>query len=200
VSALSFAELCERVHARWPAVEAKRSDNGQPFLLVPATELVALVQWLRSDRELRFDALSDLTGYDLMKYPATPPSDAIAVVYVLFSYVQKHKLMLRVLAPRAACVVPSVSFLWPAALYFEREVWDLLGVHFDGHPTLLRIMTPQDWVGHPLRKDYIYPSEYHGVPHLREGQHFEHVPQREGDAVKAAPGAPAAPAKGAPPA
>lgn len=192
MSALSFEAIVERVRSRVSSVEAKASDNGQPFLLVPAADLPAVARYLRDERELRFDALSDLTGYDLLKYPASA-SDAIAVVYVLFSYTHKHKLVVKVHAPRAACSVPTVSKLWPAAIYFEREVWDLLGVHFDGHESLLRIMTPQDWIGHPLRKDYVYPAEYNGVAHLREGQHFESAPQRQGDPAPA----PAAPAKGA---
>ena len=191
MSGLSFAAMAELVRAQVPSVEAKTSDNGQPFLLVPAADLPALAKLLRDARELRMDALSDLTGYDLLKYPASG-SDAIAVVYVLFSYTHKHKLVVKVHAPRAACSVPTVSKLWPAAIYFEREVWDLLGVHFEGHESLLRIMTPQDWIGHPLRKDYVYPAEYNGVAHLREGQHFESAPQRQGDPAPAA-----APAKGA---
>ena len=100
------------------------------------------------------------------------------------------------LAPRAECAVPTAGLIWPAAIYFEREVWDLLGVRFTGHPSLLRIMCPEDWVGHPLRKDYVYPDDYHGIAHLRDGQHFESAPHRQGDPPPAA--GKAAPAKGAP--
>jgi len=103
--------------------------------------------------------------------------------------------MVEVQAPRAACAVPSVSGVWPAAIYFEREVWDLLGVQFTGHPSLSRIMCPDDWVGHALRKDYLYPAEYRGVAHLRDGQHFEDQVRRVGDAE---PGNVPKPAKGGP--
>jgi NADH-quinone oxidoreductase subunit C len=194
MTALGFDALAERVRAAFPAVQAQKSDNGQPFLLVPAGELPVVARFCRDDPALRFDALMDLTGYDLLKYPATPPSTAIAVVYLLFSYVQRHKLTLKVLAPREACEVPTATAVWPAAIYFEREVFDLLGVRFTGHPSLRRIMTPDDWTGHPLRKDYVYPADYHGIAHLRDGQHFESAPPREGDPPPAA--APAAPAKG----
>lgn len=174
---------------RFPGVEARASENGQPFLLAPAADLIPLLSFLRDEPAVRCDALMDLTGYDLLKFPAVAPaaaSDAIAVVYLLWSHVHHHKVTVIAHAPRAACQLPTASVVWPAALYFEREVWDLLGVHFLGHPSLLRIMCPQDWVGHPLRKDYLYPADYHGVPHLREGQHFEQVPARPGDAPPAA--------------
>ena len=193
MTALQFEAMAEMVCAAFPAVQAQKSDNGQPFLLVPAADLPAVAAFARDQAALRCDALMDLTGYDLLKYPATPPSDAIAVVYLLFSYRHRHKLTLKVHAARAQCEVSTVSSVWPAALYFEREVWDLLGVRFPGHPSLKRIMTPEDWQGHPLRKDYEYPRGYHGVSHLREGQHFESAPSREGDPT---PAAPAAPAKG----
>jgi NADH-quinone oxidoreductase subunit C len=194
MTALAFEAMAELVRARFPAVQPQKSDNGQPFLLVPPADLPGVAAFVRDARELRCDAVMDLTGYDLLKYPRTPPSDAIAVVYLLFSYQHRHKLTLKVYAPRSACAVGTVSKLWPAALYFEREVWDLLGVQFTGHPSLRRIMTPEDWEGHPLRKDYEYPQGYHGVAHLREGQHFESAPRRQGDP----PPVPAAAAKKAP--
>ena len=170
----------ERVRAVAPGVEARMSDNGQPFLLVPPSDIVRVATLLRDDPALRFDSLCDLTGWDLLKYPATPPSTAITVAYYLHSLSLRHHLTLKVFAPRDACTVPSVSGVWPVANYFEREVYDLLGVVFAGHPNLKRIMMPDDWLGHPLRKDYIYPEAYNGVAHLREGQKFEDAPNRAG--------------------
>ena len=181
MTSLGHDALAARLRTAFPGTEARTTENGQPWVLVPADQVVAVCRFLRDDPELAFDQLLDLTGYDLLKYPTTPATDAIAVVYLLHSLPHRHKLTLKVLAPRAACAVPSVSTVWPAAIYFEREVWDLLGVDFTGHPSLLRIMCPQDWVGHPLRKDYLYPAEYHGVAHVREGQKFEGGPKREGE-------------------
>jgi NADH-quinone oxidoreductase subunit C len=178
---LPFATLADRARTVCAAATSRTTDNGQPFLLVPAADLPALAQFLRDDAALRFDALMDLTGFDLLKYPKAETPNAIAVLYLLFSYRHRHRLQLRVLAPRELCTVPTVSAIWPAALYFEREVFDLLGVTFTGHPSLQRIMNPTDWEGHPLRKDYVYPDAYHGVAHLREGQHFETNPPRAGD-------------------
>ena len=193
MTALAPEAIAARVLAAFQNVQARTSDNAQPWLLVPATELLAVARFVRDEADLRFDSLMDLTGWDLLKYPGSKTSDAIAVVYWLHSLAHRHKLTLKVLAPRAACEAPSVGAIWPAALYFEREVYDLLGVTFTGHPSLKRIMTPDDWVGHPLRKDYLYPAEYQGVPHLREGQRFEAGPRRVGD-PKPAPPQPAPPA------
>jgi NADH-quinone oxidoreductase subunit C len=176
MSALDFAAIAALV----PGTEAKASDNGQPWLLVPAAELPRVARLLRDDPALRFDSLADLTGWDLSKYPSTTPSSDIAVVYYLHSLAHRHHVTLKILAPREACAVPSVSGIWPVAVYFEREVFDLLGVVFTGHPSLKRIMCPDDWTGHALRKDYVYPSAYNGVPCLREGQKFEEPPARGG--------------------
>lgn len=173
-----MSAVAELVQAAFPAVALRTSDNGQPWLEVPAAELIAVATLLRDDPALDFASLMDLSGVDLLKYPATPPSTAIAVVYHLHSLRRRHKVTLKVLVPRDAAIVPTLSGLWPAANYFEREVFDLLGVTFTGHPRLVRIMNPDDWVGHPLRKDYAYPEGYNGVAHLRDGQHFEDVPTR----------------------
>ncbi len=181
MTSLTADAIAGRVRAAFPLVEARASENAWPWLLVPAAELVRVCLFLRDEADLACASLMDLTGYDLLKYPAAPPSDAIAVVYLLHSLQHRHKVTLKVEAPRAACVVPSVAAVWPAAIYFEREVYDLLGVHFAGHPSLARILCPDDWTGHPLRKDYVYPSDYRGVVHLREGQHFESGPVRVGD-------------------
>lgn len=201
MSSLPFAAIAEQVKAAHPSVEARESDNHQPWLLVPAADLVAVATTLRDAAALRFDSLCDLTGWDLLKYPATPPCSDIAVAYYLHSLMHRHHLTMKVLAPRDAAVVPSVSGVWAVANYFEREVYDLLGVTFNGHPNLKRIMCPDDWVGHALRKDYVYPQAYNGVVHLREGQKFEDAPARVGDPppppapVPAAKPAAAAPAK-----
>ena len=188
MSALTPEVIGQRVHAAFPQVQPLATENGRPFLQVAPSDVPQVLRFLRDERDLRFDTLMDLTGYDLLEYPVTPPSDAIAVVYLLWSHVHRHKTTVKVMAPRGDCRVPTASGLWPAAIYFEREVWDLLGVQFEGHGTLKRIMSPDDWTGHPLRKDYAYPIDYHGVPHLREGQHFEQGPARPG-ATAAAPAA-----------
>ncbi len=94
----------------------------------------------------------------------------LEVVYHLCSIVRKHRFVVKVLLPRwkddrpgELPEVPSVAAIWPAADWHEREVFDLSGVMFTGHPDLRRILLADDWVGHPLRKDYEFPLEYHGI-------------------------------------
>jgi NADH-quinone oxidoreductase subunit C len=111
---------------------------------------------------LRFDCLSNLSGVDY------PKLQCIQVVYHLFSYPLRHWMVLKVNAPRDNPVVPTVSGVWQAADWQEREVFDLLGVTFTGHPDLRRILMPEDWPGHPLRKDFVEPQEYHGISTSRE--------------------------------
>jgi len=192
MNSLGFPAIVELVKAAHPAVEARESDNHQPWLLVPAADLVVVATTLRDAAALRFDSLSDLTGWDLLKFPATPVCTDIAVVYYLHSLAHRHHLTVKVLTPRDAAVVPSVSGVWAVANYFEREVYDLIGVTFSGHPNLKRIMCPDDWTGHALRKDYVYPQAYNGIAHLRTGQKFEDAPARVGDPAPAP--APAKPA------
>lgn len=170
--------LAARVLAQFAAVQHRCSDNGQPFLLVPAERLVDVVRFVRDDAQVACPVLMDLTAYDLLRYPGTPGQDSLAVVYLLGSYRHTGTLTLKVAAPRTDGRVPSISGVWPAALYFEREVFDLFGVTFTGHPSLQRILCPDDWQGHPLRKDYVWPLDYHGVAHLRDGQHFDGGPAR----------------------
>ncbi len=90
------------------------------------------------------------------------------MVYHLFSYTLRHWMVLKVDTPRDNPVVPTVSGVWRAAEWQEREVYDLLGVTFTGHPDLRRILMPEDWPGHPLRKDFVEPQEYHGISTSRE--------------------------------
>ncbi|MBL9079085.1 MAG: NADH-quinone oxidoreductase subunit C [Planctomycetes bacterium] len=175
---MSHEQIAAAVRSVCPEVGDQRASNGRPFLHVPAAAVADVARCLRDDPALRFDALMDLTAVDLLQFPYTPPRDDIAVVYLLFSYAHRHKITLEVFAPRQACAVPSVAAVWPAAIYFEREVFDLFGVTFTGHPQLRRILMPDDWQGHPLRKDYLYPADYHGVPHLRDGQSFSTSPPR----------------------
>ena len=129
---------------------------------VDADKIERVAELLKSDRALRFDCLSNLSALDY------PDKGNIQVVYNLFSYEHRHELTLKVNADRANPVVPTVERVWPAANWMEREAWDLLGVVFTGHSDLRRILLPDDWVGFPLRKDYVEAPEYHGISTVRE--------------------------------
>jgi len=144
------------------SVSSVDNDAMSPFAVVEAGAIRDICRWLRDDEDLRFDCLSNESGVDYKD------EGYIEVVYHLFSYAQRHALVLKVRTPRDAAVVPSVEMVWRAANWMEREIYDLLGVHFTDHSDLRRLLMPEDWVGHPLRKDFVEPEEYHGINTSRE--------------------------------
>ena len=156
-------QIHERLRARFgDAVGPLSQPKLDPFCVVAAGRVVEVCRWLKSEPGLELDFCEDLTAVDW------PKRNVIEVVYHLFSYPHRHGIVLKVEADRANPVVPSVESVWKAANFMEREVYDLFGVAFPGHPDLRRVLLPDDWVGHPLRKDYQEAGGYHGVPNLRE--------------------------------
>ena len=133
-----------------------------PFIRLEPAAILAVCQFLRDEPDLQFDALSNETGVD---YKA---KGVIEVVYHLYSYPHRHAIVLKVDAPRDNAVVPSIETVWKAANWLEREIYDLLGVTFEGHSDLRRLLMPEDWIGYPLRKDFVEPEEYHGISTRRE--------------------------------
>ncbi|HEY0708191.1 MAG TPA: NADH-quinone oxidoreductase subunit C [Polyangia bacterium] len=116
---------------------------------------------LRDDPALAFDFLQNLTAIDWLK------TGHIELVYHLFSYQHRHEVVLKTSVPREAPRVPSLAGLWNNANWLEREQYDLFGVIFEGHPDLRRLLLPDDWVGHPMRKDAREATEYRGMPTTR---------------------------------
>ena len=149
--------------------------NIDPWIEVAPNGLLQVCHYLRNDPDLAFDYLNCITGVDYLHTDEKKAAKAewqphTEVVYHLFSMKHKHSLVLKVLLPRwkndrvgELPEMPSVSGIWRTADWHEREVYDLNGVNFTGHPNLRRILCPEDWVGHPLRKDYEMPLEYHGI-------------------------------------
>ena len=137
-------------------------EGASAAALVEPAHLLDVAARCREDGELALDCLSNLSGVDY------PKDGHIQVVYHLFSYRHRHLFVLKVNAVRDDPVVPSLAGLWSHANWQEREVFDLLGVRFTGHPDLRRILMPEDWPGHPLRKDFVEPAEYHGIATSRE--------------------------------
>ena len=121
---------------------------GDWTIIVPADRLIEAATFLRDDPESAFDFCSDVTASD---YPHRP--QRFDVIYCLYSTRHRHRVRLKVHAAEDQ-PVPSVTGLWPAANWLEREVYDLFGVNFTGHPDRRRILMPEDWQGHPQRKDY----------------------------------------------
>ena len=134
----------------------------ESWIEVDPDRIDEIAAMLVRDADTRFECLSNLSGVD---YPA---HGHIQVVYNLISYAHGHELTLKVNADRDAPEVKTVSGVWAAANWLEREVFDLLGVNFVGHPDLRRILLPDDWVGNPLRKDYVEAPDYHGISTIRE--------------------------------
>ncbi|HEV3137441.1 MAG TPA: NADH-quinone oxidoreductase subunit C [Pirellulales bacterium] len=146
-----------------------------PWVEVAPAGLVELCRYLRDQSDLRFNMLNCISGVDYFEPDAKKAAKLdwqphLEVVYHLSSLPTKTSLALKVILPRwkgdrpgELPEVPSVSGVWSTADWHEREVFDLIGVRFTGHPDLRRILCPEDWVGHPLRKDYEMPLEYHGI-------------------------------------
>jgi NADH-quinone oxidoreductase subunit C len=115
-------------------------------LTVPREEIRAAAETLR---QAGYNFFEDMTAVDW--FPASP---RFQLSYHLLSHGFKERIRLRVLVGEGDAALDSITTVWPAANFYEREVFDLFGVHFNGHPDLRRIMMPDDWKGHPLRKDY----------------------------------------------
>jgi NADH-quinone oxidoreductase subunit C len=142
--------------------EAGGKDGARDaYIRVPAPRVAEVMKILRDDPALRFDFLQNLTAVDWIK------RDVMEVVYHLFSYPHRHAACVKVEVARAAPRLPSVAGVWPTANWLEREQYDLLGVVFEGHPDLRRLLMPDDWVGHPMRKDYHEAKSYRGMPTSR---------------------------------
>jgi NADH-quinone oxidoreductase subunit C len=189
---MTTSEIHERLKARFGEdVGAPSATKGDPWLPVKRERLVEVCRFLKETPGLDFDFCEDLTAVDW------PKRNVIEVVVHLLSYQHKHALKLKVEADRGEPVVPSLEPVWKTCNWFEREVYDLFGVTFAGHPDLRRIMLPDDWVGHPLRKDYQEAGGWHGISNVRENPLVEL--KRLDDAAKAEK-APAASPQGAQPA
>ncbi len=172
--------------ANHPLIEQLQQKFGQgitgwnleaidPWIEVAPDALVPVCRYLKEEPSLQFNMLNCITAVD---YFEPDPKKAkkvdfephLELVYHLWSIPNKRSLVLKVMLPRwkddqvgQLPEVPSVSCVWRTAEWHEREVYDLSGVMFTGHPDLRRILLPEDWEGHPLRKDYQFPLEYHGI-------------------------------------
>ena len=131
------------------AVVAVKFDREEMTIQIGPSRIREACALLRDDRSCPFNYLSDISCVDW--YPSEPRFD---LVYHLLSIPNKERVRLKVKLAGEMPVVDSVTSVWPGANYFEREVYDLFGVRFAGHPYLRRLLMPENWEGHPLRKDY----------------------------------------------
>lgn len=139
-----------------PAEEGVRD----PFITVAPGKVDKVCLFGRVEQDLAFDFCQSITGVDT--------GDTFTCVYHLFSYAHRHTLVLKTSVSRQAPRLPSTVHVWPVADWYEREIYDLYGVVFDGHPDLRRLLLPEDWPGHPMRKDWVEPQSYNGMPTTRE--------------------------------
>ena len=126
--------------------------RGETTIVVPREYLKRTAERLTDDSSLDFKLLSDITGVD--RFPVEPRFE---LNYHLVSISRRDRVRLRVRVPGSDPVADSVTTVWPTANWHEREIFDLFGVRFEGHPDLTRILLPEDWEGYPLRKDF--PTE-----------------------------------------
>ena len=134
---------------RSEAIAGLVSFRGELTVVVPREHIRAIAEFMISDADLKFNFLSDLSAMD--RFPIEPRFE---LNYHLLSLSRRDTICLRVRVAGEDPVVESVVSVWPTANWQEREIFDLFGVRFNGHPNLKRIMLPDDWEGFPLRKDY----------------------------------------------
>jgi len=160
---MKASEIYEKVAQEFPGVAS--DFNGEaldPYFTVNSAPIKEVCICLRDHPDLKFEILSDLTGLDF------PKENKIQVVYHLHSYSLRHQIVLKVDLPREDPRIATMETVWKVANWLEREAFDLFGIVFEGHSDLRRIMLPEDWIGHPLRKDYLEQEEYDGISTQRE--------------------------------
>lgn len=165
-------EICKVLTVQFgDAIEESIFESGHPHARVVPDRWPEVARFLRDDPRLKLNLLRSISAldlladdklacvYDMMSVPIDDPTSLITTTF---------EFAIRVVVDRNDPVIPSVADIWPAANWHEREAYDLMGIRFSNHPDLRRILCPDDWEGHPLRKDYEFPVEYHGIPGTTE--------------------------------
>lgn len=155
-------QVVESIKSKFPnSVLSEVTFMGEITLEIGKENLKGIMSYLRQPSEAGFEVLTDLTGVDYLE-----PVKRTKVVYWLQNPTNYERLRIVLFAARDEAI-PSVTDIWEGADWYERELYDLFGVRFEGHPDLKRILMPDDWKGHPLRRDYALteePVEFkHGV-------------------------------------
>ena len=132
-------------------IVASKRFRDQDFITVRKDRIVEILTVMRDHPDCRYDWVSDILGVDLLGFDGEPRFE---IVYSLYSLATYRRIVIKAQVDEDEPEIDSAHEVWPAAPWPEREIFDLFGIHFTGHPDLRRIMMPDDWVGHPLRKDY----------------------------------------------
>lgn len=152
-------------------------DGQDPCLVIPRESLRPLAEFLKKDPQLYFDTLMSLSGVHQVG-----EWEGLEVVYHLYSIRRRHRFIFKTrlerppVFPHFYLRLDTLSDIWPAAGWMEREVYDMFGIHFVGHPDFRRLLLPPDWQGHPLLKDYQEPAAYQGISTSREAVEPEQQP------------------------
>lgn len=161
---MTFQEITDSIITRFPEYDiVTDTKSPQPALVVATQGIADICRLLHEDERFYFDYLACITAID-----NGPAAETMELIYHLTSIPYGVDLILKTIFPRNAPDaplprVPTVSNIWRTADWHEREAHDLMGIHFEGHPDLRRILLPEDWEGYPLRKDYTAQERYHGI-------------------------------------
>lgn len=143
-------KLLDKLNSQFrSSIESVNEFRGELTIRIKKEDIAAVCRFLRDEPELKVDSLRDLCGAE-----RSQPGDRFEVVYNLYSLSNKFRFRLKVSVSETSLHVPTVSEIWPAANYAEREAYDMYGLIFDGHPDLRRIYMPEEFEHHPLRKDF----------------------------------------------
>lgn len=154
---LDFSSILEVIKSITP--EAEVDEKATPkAVIIQASKLKAVCLELYQNPSTYFDMLSCITGIDNGVSSAT-----LEVIYNLYSIPFNHQVMIKVVLPRDTPEIDSVCSIWRGADWYEREAFDMIGIKFNGHPDLRRILMPADWEGFPLRKDYKHQNTYRDI-------------------------------------
>ncbi len=157
------ARIAERLKSHLgEAYRGERVFRGALSLYVAPGKILDALRFLKTDPELLFEMLTDVTSVDRLPY-REPGEPRFEVVYNLYSLVFNRRILLKA-ALEDGAPIDSATAVWSGANFLEREVYDLMGIVFTGHPNLERIVTPDGWLGHPLRKDF--PTRVDQFPNL----------------------------------
>ncbi len=142
--------VVDKINAALPeAIEETLDFRGEQTLFIKKDQIKAVCQLLRDDADLQYNFLSDINADDLL-----PDFPRFAINYQIYSISNQHRIRLRVYVEDPDNGPETMASVWPIATWLETEVWDLMGVRFKGNGSLRRLFMPEDWQGHPLRKDY----------------------------------------------
>ncbi|MZG29766.1 MAG: NADH-quinone oxidoreductase subunit C [Nitrospinae bacterium] len=163
---MTSEEIVEKVKASLPeAIQDTALPQGDAVIFVAPEKLQEVAGFLKDDPSLKFDYLTDVCGVDYLNEEREPRFEA---VYLLYSIDHQHSIRVRVGIEEENPSVPTVSEIWKGALYPEQELFDMFGIHIEGHPKNERLIMPKEWSGYPLRKDYPLTTETVAFSHNRD--------------------------------